>query len=797
MVKIKSEISDSRFPRWLSPWAMALVCVSVCSSLVTRHSLLPFAQQPQAQQGQPLYAANATYVNGVAPGYWPTAGSGLTLNLSAGTVMCHSVATNYPGGTLSMTASQTNYVSLNPSMGCAPFATTSAFATGQIPVAVVVAGPSAITSITDVRTWFSTLPAPADPQVVSVKDCGAYGDSIHDDTVAIQSCLNKFTNGLVSLGSGELFFPSGTYLISSPLYYMGDVGHAFRMVGISGDGGTSTGSVIACTGTGCATAMLFMMGLNNQSGIEKITFLGNSYANRSIWISSTNAVGGTITQAITTPGLQTVSIGSLDTSGGTLAAGSLLNVDSGANTEFIVLTAVASDHSTITANFSKTHAVNTLFGESSPSGSGTTIKDVEVSGITGAGSDGIRVGSTFGNETATITFDHVSVSGLGSSGPPAYGIRATGANNTEGFYVYGGNFTQMATGLSFLANEQVTVMDALFGGNGVDLNIGDEQAQITNVHSENSTQFINSTGAGGGLMISPIVCENCFWNGVAAASGSEADVVIDSGTNPLVIISSYFWNQRTGSSLPLIKTAGLQIYSASNPYNTTSFYSTGTWYANATGYVPLVTDIGGGPVPWFPLSPPWSLPSPLAVTSIGDMGGPAAQYTRLTNYFNSSILADSSCGTSQASQIAGTGLIRTCSGGLPIVFRNYAGNGDITALTTNSSDQVVLGGTAGAKTNGSFAIGSGNLSMPGVTIAGPTSPISAGTCTPEVRAAYGGATASSGVSWAISTPPASAGYAGLTVYVRPDVGGVNLSVCNPTASSITPAGVNFNVRVIN
>ena len=61
-----------------------------------------FAQQPQAQQGQPLYAVNAKYVNGVAPGYWPTAGTGLTLNLSAGTALCGNPPTpvSYAGGTL-------------------------------------------------------------------------------------------------------------------------------------------------------------------------------------------------------------------------------------------------------------------------------------------------------------------------------------------------------------------------------------------------------------------------------------------------------------------------------------------------------------------------------------------------------------------------------------------------------------------------------------------------------------------------------------------------------------------------
>ena len=76
-------------------------------------------QQPQAQRGQPLYAANAKYVNGVAPGYWPTAGTGLTLNLTAGTALCGNplAPVTYAGGTLTMTAAATNFVYLDP---CAP-----------------------------------------------------------------------------------------------------------------------------------------------------------------------------------------------------------------------------------------------------------------------------------------------------------------------------------------------------------------------------------------------------------------------------------------------------------------------------------------------------------------------------------------------------------------------------------------------------------------------------------------------------------------------------------------------------
>jgi hypothetical protein len=116
-----------------------------------------FSQQPQAQQGQPLYAANAKYVNGVAPGYWPTAGTGLTLNLSTGTALCGNplAPVNYAGGTLSMTAATTNFVYLDPAGSCLPASNTSGFNVGQIPIAVVVTNASTITAVNDVRSFFS------------------------------------------------------------------------------------------------------------------------------------------------------------------------------------------------------------------------------------------------------------------------------------------------------------------------------------------------------------------------------------------------------------------------------------------------------------------------------------------------------------------------------------------------------------------------------------------------------------------------------------------------------------------
>ena len=113
------------------------------------------AQQPQTQTA-PIYAANAKWTNGVAPGYAPTKGAGLTLNLGAGTVNCFATIVEYAGGTLSLTNSTTNYVYLDTGSSCAPAFNTSGFTGATIPLAKVVTSGGVISSIDDVRNSFTT-----------------------------------------------------------------------------------------------------------------------------------------------------------------------------------------------------------------------------------------------------------------------------------------------------------------------------------------------------------------------------------------------------------------------------------------------------------------------------------------------------------------------------------------------------------------------------------------------------------------------------------------------------------------
>jgi hypothetical protein len=134
-----------------------------------------FPQQPQAQAGQQIFPVNAKYVQGMGPGYWPTAGANLTLNLASGTAVCSNVVRTYAGGTLTLAPTATNYVYLDPSQNCAPASNTTGFKNASIPIATVVTTSTAISSISDVRTMFVSGGATGSGTVTSV---GMTGDGI-------------------------------------------------------------------------------------------------------------------------------------------------------------------------------------------------------------------------------------------------------------------------------------------------------------------------------------------------------------------------------------------------------------------------------------------------------------------------------------------------------------------------------------------------------------------------------------------------------------------------------------------
>src|SRR5947208_12915697 len=157
-----SEAKGVRRPRTSDKWQVTndkQIFVTRHLSLVTALSFWLLTSVVSAQQlstqTAPIFAVNAQYVQGVAPGYWPTAGAGLVLNIASGTATCNNAPANYAGGTLTLAANATNYVYLDPNSGCAPAYNTTGFPAGAQPIATVSTGASSIAQISDQRTWFA------------------------------------------------------------------------------------------------------------------------------------------------------------------------------------------------------------------------------------------------------------------------------------------------------------------------------------------------------------------------------------------------------------------------------------------------------------------------------------------------------------------------------------------------------------------------------------------------------------------------------------------------------------------
>lgn len=137
---------------------------------------------PQALQGY-----NAKWAQGVGPGYWPTLSSGLIVHLTAGTAWCSGTIVTYASGTLTMTNNTTNYIYLNTASSCVPAVKTTVFVGADIPIAIVVAASGAITTITDVRTFF-----------VQGGGCGTF--ALTGD-VTSSGCATTLANTAVTPGS--------------------------------------------------------------------------------------------------------------------------------------------------------------------------------------------------------------------------------------------------------------------------------------------------------------------------------------------------------------------------------------------------------------------------------------------------------------------------------------------------------------------------------------------------------------------------------------------------------------------
>lgn len=131
--------------------------------------------------------------------------------------------------------------------------------------------------------------------VINVKSYGAKGDGVTDDADAIQSAIDY----LMSVQSGELFFPAGNYMISKQLNCYGNG----RYVRIRGTGKRESfliatapmGAMLKTWADGIYTQcdiydLGFKMGVYADIGIDGYKAVYSTYERISVWSSKTGSV---------------------------------------------------------------------------------------------------------------------------------------------------------------------------------------------------------------------------------------------------------------------------------------------------------------------------------------------------------------------------------------------------------------------------------------------------------------------------------------------------------------------------
>lgn len=245
-----------------------------------------YSQQPQTQTA-PIYAVNSKYANGVAPGYAPTSGTGLTLNLSGGTANCSGVIEQYSAGSLSLTASSTNYIYLNTSASCVPAVKTNSFTSSDIPIATVVTGISSITSIVDDRTFFSN--GGSSPSGVTSITPGT-------NTTCTPNVGGSCTGGvsISATGGGGGLIPSNANFVFTGSSINDDDNKAIETVAIPI-------STITCNGTSCTVVTTSAHGLSANQWVN-MRFSTADFAAFNAHLPSTVALetGGTVFKVLST-----------------------------------------------------------------------------------------------------------------------------------------------------------------------------------------------------------------------------------------------------------------------------------------------------------------------------------------------------------------------------------------------------------------------------------------------------------------------------------------------------------------
>jgi hypothetical protein len=296
-----------------------------------------------------------------------------------------------------------------------------------------------------------------------------------------------------------------------------------------------------------------------------------------------------------------------------ITVGTVLNVDSGASVEYVYVTATT--RNTFTARFTKSHNALAVVGNGPPS-SGNVFRRLTITGVVGPGSAALAFGNATSFATAQISeVDMYDLQLHGSSLNSGAGIVMLSSGNTKNFKLNGGSIAYFKYGVDWAnASGTFLINGTIFSGQTIaDVRTGTGNMHIQAVESEGSGYMFvtGSTGANPGSL----TIIGSSWQG-----GADADDIMINYSGNITLIGNTFFNLRTDSSVPKVKTVAL--FDAPQP---STIFSQGNWYMNATsGFAPIVD--GGGSSVWARAH------DKLSVTSLGDYGGRGGALVRLKNF---------------------------------------------------------------------------------------------------------------------------------------------------------------------
>jgi hypothetical protein len=123
-------------------------------------------------------------------------------------------------------------------------------------------------------------------KTINVKDFGAVGNGVADDTDAIQAAINQFSGNDITHTdprTGSIYFPPGDYKITRTLRYIGNPGVGLRLYGDIERDRAGSGSGIWLLWDGAADGTMFKFEGANGTTIEKMNFNGQNKCKRVLW----------------------------------------------------------------------------------------------------------------------------------------------------------------------------------------------------------------------------------------------------------------------------------------------------------------------------------------------------------------------------------------------------------------------------------------------------------------------------------------------------------------------------------